>query len=252
MDDFSLKGHVAIVTGAGRGFGHAIALLFAEAGADLVLTYRRSAGGCEEIANEVERMGGRCLVQQADVTDDEAVNLLASRAIEDLGKVDVLVNNAGTMHLEGFLESSPAAWRADLDVNVLGTMNVTHAVLPHMVERRFGKIVNLSSQLAISGWERAPVYAGSKGFVLTWTKSLAKELGPYNINVNAIGPGGILTDMNAAVYPDEETKAARVSTLPLRRFGQPRDVATCALFLAAPAGEFLTGQMLGPNGGGVM
>jgi 3-oxoacyl-[acyl-carrier protein] reductase len=125
-------------------------------------------------------------------------------------------------------------------------------VMPGMIAQGWGRIINLSSQLALVGWEQAPVYSGTKGFVLTWTKSLARELGQYGITVNAIGPGSIITDMNADVYPSEKAKRARMAQLPLRRFGDPRDVAECALFLASDAGSFLTGQMLGPNGGNVM
>ncbi len=121
-----------------------------------------------------------------------------------------------------------------------------------MIARRYGKIINLSSQLALIGWNRGAVYSGTKGFLLTWTRSLARELGEYGINVNAIGPGSIPTDMNAAIYANEEARSQRARELPLRRLGTPRDVAESALFLASDASAFLTGQMLGPNGGNVM
>jgi 3-oxoacyl-[acyl-carrier protein] reductase len=121
-----------------------------------------------------------------------------------------------------------------------------------MIAQRSGKIINLSSQLALIGWDKAAVYAGSKGFILTWTKSLARELGQYNINVNAIGPGSIITDMNRSLYASPEAAERRAQELPLRRFGTPRDVGECALFLASDAGNYLTGQMLWPNGGNVM
>lgn len=247
-----LAGKVALITGAGRGFGLATAERFAEAGADLALNYRASREGCEQVAERVLRRGGRALVIEADLADGAAVEQMVVAVMAEFGKVDILVNNAGIMHLESFRDSSEAHWRAEIEVNILGMLRVTHALLPEMIARRYGKIINLSSQLALVGWERAPVYSGTKGFVLTWTKSLAREVGQYNINVNAIGPGSIITDMNADVYPDEAAQRKRMGELPLRRFGSPSDVAECALFLVSDASSFLTGQMLGPNGGNVM
>ncbi|MGH9175109.1 MAG: SDR family NAD(P)-dependent oxidoreductase [Vicinamibacterales bacterium] len=247
-----LKNKVALITGAGRGFGYAIGERFAEAGASLALNFRESAAGCEDLAASTRDRGGRAFAVQADLTDGPAVEAMVTRVIDEFGRIDILVNNAGIMHYEPFTGSTEEHWRHELDVNVVGPLRLTRAVVPFMIAQGGGKIVNLSSQLALVGWERAPVYAGTKGFILTWTKSLARELGPHNINVNAIGPGSIITDMNADVYPDEAAKQRRAGELPLRRFGHPRDVAECALFLASDAGGFLTGQMLGPNGGNVM
>jgi 3-oxoacyl-[acyl-carrier protein] reductase len=246
------NGKVALITGAGRGFGRATAECFAEAGASLVLNYRASRDGCEEVAAQARERGQAAITVQADVTDGPAVEAMVARAIAELGRIDILVNNAGIMFFEAFSESNEDHWRQEMEVNVFGPLRVTHAVVPHMVAQRSGRIINISSQLALVGWDRAAVYAGTKGFILTWTKSLARELGQYNITVNAIGPGSIITDMNANVYPDEEAKRRRMAELPLRRFGSPRDVGECALFLASDAGNFLTGQMLGPNGGNVM
>lgn len=248
----ALQDKVALITGAGRGFGQAIAECFIEAGAHVVLNYRSSRAGCDALAERAQAAGQRALVVQADVTDAQAVNAMVDQAIAEFGRIDILVNNAGIMHLQPFHESTEESWRAELDVNIFGPMRVTRAVLPHMIAQRYGKIVNLSSQLAIIGWDRGAVYAGSKGFILTWTKSLAREVGQYNINVNAIGPGSIVTDMNKDIYPTPEAAQERAAELPLRRLGSPRDVGECALFLASDVSNFLTGQMLGPNGGNVM
>lgn len=248
----ALDGRVALITGAGRGFGLATAECFLEAGAHLVLNYRVSREGCEAMAERAEAAGRRAILAQADITDAVAVQAMVERAIVELGRIDILVNNAGIMHLQPFHETSEASWREEMEVNVFGPMRVTRAVLPHMIEQRSGKIINLSSQLALIGWNRGAVYAGTKGFILTWTKSLAREVGQYNINVNAIGPGSIVTDMNREVYATPEIAAQRAAALPLRRLGSPRDVGECALFLASDASSFLTGQMLGPNGGNVM
>ena len=247
-----LAGKVALITGAGRGFGRATAERFAEAGALLVLNYRASKDGCDEVAEQTRALGGRAIVVQADVADGTAVDAMVAQAIDEFGRIDILVNNSGIMHIHEFAESDEASWRTEIDVNIFGPLHVTRAVVPHMIKQRYGKVINLSSQMALVGGNRGSVYAGTKGFILTWTKSLARELGEYNINVNAIGPGSIPTDMNVAIYPDEESKRRKIAELPLRRMGSPRDVAESALFLATDASAFLTGQMLGPNGGNVM
>jgi 3-oxoacyl-[acyl-carrier protein] reductase len=247
-----LDGKVALITGAGRGFGKATAECFAEAGASLVLNYRTSREGCEEVAASARERGARAITVQADVTDGPAVEAMVARAIDEFGRIDILVNNAGIMFHEEFPESSEKHWRQEMEVNVFGPLRVTHAVAPHMIAQGWGRIINISSQLALVGWPRGAVYSGTKGFILSWTKSLAREFGQHGITVNAIGPGSIITDMNANVYPDEEAKRRRMAELPLRRFGSPRDVGECALFLASDGGGFLTGQMLGPNGGNVM
>lgn len=243
---------VALVTGAGRGFGRAIAERFLEEGADLVLNYRASRAGCDEIAQRAREAGRRAICVQADVTEPDAVAEMVAQAISEFGRIDILVNNAGIMHVGPFAESSEDLWQKELDVNIFGPLRVTRAVLPHMIDRRSGRIINISSQLAIIGWERGAVYAGSKGFILTWTRSLAREVGQYNITVNAICPGSIVTDMNRDIYPTPEAAEQRARELPLRRLGTPRDVAECAVFFASDEANFLTGQYLGPNGGNVM
>jgi NAD(P)-dependent dehydrogenase (short-subunit alcohol dehydrogenase family) len=252
VDGSALSGRVALITGAGRGFGRAIAELFVDNGADVVLHYRSSAQGCAEIVERAGKRGVRAVVLQADLADPAAARGLGARACEGVGPVDVLVNNAGLMRVGSFLDSTEEDWDAELDLNVRASLRVTRSVVPMMIEQGYGKIINLSSQLALRGWERGAVYAGTKGFLLTWTKSLAVELGQYGINVNAIGPGSILTDMNQEVFPDDETIKRKAAQLPLRRMGRPADVAQTALFLASPASDFMTGQMLGINGGSQM
>lgn len=247
-----LTGRVALITGAGRGFGLATAERFAAAGADLVLHYRASRGGCEQVAAQVEARGGRTVLVEGDITDPGTIQRLADEALAAFGRIDVLVNNAGILRTGPFVESDEASWRDEIETNVYGPLRLTRALLPSMIAQGSGRIITISSQVALSGWGGMAVYSGTKGFVLSWTKSLAREVGQYGITVNAIGPGSILTDMNAHVYPDDEAKRRRMAELPLRRFGTPRDVAECALFLASDAGNFLTGQLLGPNGGNVM
>lgn len=248
----ALTGRVALITGSGRGFGQAIAEVFLEAGSDLALNYRASRAGCDALAAQARANGQRALLVQADLTDAAATQTMVEEVIAEFGRIDILVNNAGVMNVQPFVETTEASWQDELQVNIIAPLRLTRAVVPHMIAQRSGKIINLSSQLALIGWDKAAVYAGSKGFILTWTKSLARELGQYNINVNAIGPGSIITDMNRGIYPSPEAAERRAQELPLRRFGTPRDVGECALFLASDAGGYLTGQMLGPNGGNVM
>ena len=247
-----LSGRVALITGAGRGFGAATARKFAASGAYLILKYRQSESHAEALAEEARALGRKAITIRADVGDTGAVNDMVAQAIEAFGRIDILINNAGVMNVKPFAETSEDEWEWETNTNLFGPLRVTRAVIPAMIEQNYGKIVNLSSQLALIGWDRGAVYAGTKGFILTWTKSLAKELGRYNINVNAIGPGSIMTDMNQQIYADAEAQAKRAAERPLRRLGSPNDVAECALFLSSEAGSFLTGQMLGPNGGNVM
>lgn len=247
-----LTGKVALITGAGRGFGAATARKFAASGADLILNYRQSAAETEALADEARALGRRVITIKADVGSTEEVNAMVAEALEAFGRIDILINNAGVMNVKSFVDTTDEEWEWETNINLFGPMRVTRAVVPAMITQNYGKIVNLSSQLALIGWEKGAVYSGTKGFILTWTKSLAKELGRYNINVNAIGPGSIMTDMNMQIYADAEAQARRAAELPLRRLGSPNDVAECALFLSSEAGSFLTGQMLGPNGGNVM
>jgi NAD(P)-dependent dehydrogenase (short-subunit alcohol dehydrogenase family) len=247
-------GKVVLITGAGRGFGHATAERFLAEGADLALNYRTSTSreACDHLAAQAQAAGQRAVVVPADLADAAAVDAMVERVLAELGRVDILINNAGIMHVGPFVDSTEADWQAELAVNILGPLRVTRRVLPGMIARRAGRIVNLSSQLALTGWERGAVYAGTKGFLLTWTRSLAREVGQYQITVNAICPGSIKTDMNQAIYATPEAEAKRAAELPLRRLGTPYDVAEAALFFASAEANFLTGQYLGPNGGNVM
>lgn len=252
MSGGPLSGRVALVTGAGRGFGRAIAEAYVAAGADVVLHYRTSKDGCADVLDQARAQGRRAIAVPADLADADAIEGLVAAARAEFGFVDVLVNNAGSMRVGAFLDSTEADWAAELDVNVWGPLRLTRAVAPMMVERGYGKIVNLSSQLALRGWGRGAVYAATKGFLLSWTRSMAVEMGGHGINVNAIGPGSIVTDMNRAIFPDDEAIRRKAAELPLRRMGAPSDVAECAVFLAGHGSDFMTGQMLGVNGGSQM
>jgi 3-oxoacyl-[acyl-carrier protein] reductase len=247
-----LDGRVVLISGASRGFGRATALLCAREGADLVLNYRAAEAEAESLADKVQAMGRRAEVVRADVGDPVQVAALAERAIAAFGRVDVLVNNAGVMEVRPFVEQDPEVVRWMLEVNIGGTLALTRAILPGMIERKSGRVICLASQLGHAGGENFGVYSGTKGFVLAFVKSLAREVGQRGVTVNAVCPGSIVTDMNRGVYPTPERQAARAQELPLRRLGDPSDVAESVVFLAAESGRFITGQCVDVNGGATM
>jgi len=248
-----LDDRVALVTGASRGFGRAIALAFGQAGADVVVNYRTDGVAAAEVTAALDRLGRRSLAVQADVGIAGDVRRLVDAALARFGRVDILVNNAGIMERGLFADVSVDRYARMLTTNVTGTMLCTRAALPPMIERRYGRIVNLSSQLARAGVGTGgfAAYAATKGAVEAFTRALAHEVGEHGITVNAIAPGGIDTDMSRAVMTPEY-RARRIKELPVRHLGTLDDVAYCALVLADEAGGYLTGQVLQPNGGWVM
>lgn len=248
-----LDGRVALITGASRGFGRAIALAFGAEGAALVVNYRTSATGAAEVVAALEKLGRTALAIQADVADEPAVAVLVEGALERFGRVDILVNNAGIMDRAPFVDAPVGGYARMLATNVMGTLLCTRAVLPAMMARRYGRIVNVSSQLARAsvGTGGFAAYAATKGAVEAFTRAVAHEVGEHGITVNAIAPGGIDTDMSRAVMTPEY-RARRIKELPVRHLGTLDDVAYCALFLADEAAGYLTGQVLQPNGGWVM
>lgn len=248
-----LDGRVALITGASRGFGRAIALAFGAEGAALVVNYRTSATGAAEVVAALEKLGRTALAIQADVADEAAVAVLVEGALERFGRVDILVNNAGIMDRAPFVDAPVGGYARMLATNVMGTLLCTRAVLPAMMARRYGRIVNVSSQLARAsvGTGGFAAYAATKGAVEAFTRAVAHEVGEHGITVNAIAPGGIDTDMSRAVMTPEY-RARRIKELPVRHLGTLDDVAYCALFLADEAAGYLTGQVLQPNGGWVM
>jgi len=246
-----LADKVAVITGGSRGFGRAMVTAFAQEGADVVVAYRAAEREAAEAVAEVEQAGRRAIAVRTDVARPADTESLAVRALDVFGHVDILINNAGIMDVAPFATQAPGAWTRMIEVNVYGILTLTRALLPAMITRRTGRIINLSSQLGHVGGENFAVYSGTKGFVLAYTKSLAREVGQYGITVNAICPGGIVTDMNRHIYPPERQKT-RAMELPLRRMGVPDDIARAALYLASEDGRFVTGQCLDVNGGSIM
>jgi 3-oxoacyl-[acyl-carrier protein] reductase len=248
-----LAGRVALVTGAGRGFGRAMAVAFAREGADVVVNYNASAAQATDAVGEIEALGRQALAVQADVAREDQVRAMVERTLERFGRLDVLVNNAGIMTRGTFTDTPVTAYAAMWAINVTGTFLCTRYALEPMVHARYGRIVNLSSQLARAGVGSGgfAAYAATKGAIEAFTRALALEYGGHGITVNAIAPGGIDTDMSKAVMTPEY-RARRIQELPVRHFGEVEDVAYCAVFLAAEQAHYLTGQVLQPNGGWVM
>jgi 3-oxoacyl-[acyl-carrier protein] reductase len=253
-----LNGKVAIVTGAGQGLGKAIVLELAKAGANVVVADVRK-DTIEEVKKEVEGMGRESLAIQMDVSKWEEAEAMVKKALERFGHIDILVNNAGISPKGkggvrlGILDIGDEDWDKVMNVNVKGVFNCSKAVMPHMIGRRTGKIVNMGSITGLTGGAASPAsahYPVSKAAVICLTKVLARELAQYNINVNAIAPGRIQTEM-AALSSPQANEEARKQT-PLGRFGRPIDIARAVLYLVSESGDFVTGETMVIDGGRTM
>lgn len=239
---------VVLITGASRGIGAAAARLFAQAGWDVAVNYRKSEQAAQALVQELTALGVRACAIQADVSRSEQAAALVEQTITQLGGLDVLVCNAGVALPQQLLtDTTDEQWRSLFASNVDGVFYTVRAAVPQFVHQKAGRIVTLSSVWGVTGGSCEVAYSASKGAVIAMTKALAKELGPSGITVNCVAPGVIDTDMNA--HLDEESVAALCQETPLERVGTPEDVARTILFLAGPGGAFLTGQVLQPNGG---
>ena len=241
-----LQDQIAVVTGAGRGIGRAIALTFAEAGAKVVCV-SRTPQNAEKVAQEIQDKGGTAWAYPVDVADTEAVNQTAQAILQQTGRVDILVNNAGITRDTLLLRMRDEDWEVVLNVNLRGAFAFTRAFYRTFMKQRSGRIINISSVVGLMGNAGQCNYAASKAGLIGFTKSLAKELAPRGITVNAIAPGFIQTDMTAQLA--EEWKQTLLQQIPLGRFGEPEDIAQAALFLAGPGGRYITGQVLIVDGG---
>jgi len=242
-----LAGKVALVTGGSRGIGRAIVELLARDGVDVVFFYRGNTAAAEEVVAAVAATGGRAEAMQVDVADPQAVALAVEQVIGTRERIDVLVNNAGVVrdNLLGLLEDADI--RMVLDTNVGGVFNTTRAVVPHMISRRSGRIINLGSVAGEKGGRGQTNYAASKGAINAFTKSLAVELASRKVTVNCVAPGVIETDMSQPVrdLAGDEVKARIL----LRRYGRPEDVAHAVWFFASRLADYITGEVLHVDGG---
>jgi 3-oxoacyl-[acyl-carrier protein] reductase len=240
-----LQDRVAIVTGGTGGIGRAIVELLAAAGMDVVFTYRKNAAAAAEVV--AARQGLKISAEPLDVRDGKACEGLAEKVAERAGRVDVLVNNAGVIQDNPLTNLDDEGWRVVLDTNATGTFNMSRAVAPYMIAQRRGKIVNLSSVAGEKGGRGQTNYAASKGAINAFTRSLAVELAPRGITVNAVAPGVIETEMSRGVR--ERAGEAVLSRILLRRIGRPEEVAYAVWFLASRFADYLTGQVLHVDGG---
>jgi 3-oxoacyl-[acyl-carrier protein] reductase len=252
MDARRVEGKVALVTGASRNIGREIALTLAREGAAVGVNHfpdGAETARARALVDELSGLGARAILLPADVTDGAAMREAGRRLVEALGRVDLVVTNAGIIDRRPFIEVTEADWDRVIDVNLKGTFNAVQAVLPYLVRQGHGKIVTVASELALIGRAGAAAYAASKAGVIGLTKSLARELSPLGIHVNAVAPGPVDTDM---LRSNPDFRDENRLNVPLRRWGRPRDIALTVLFLASDDSDFYAGQVLGPNGGVVM
>ena len=245
-----LRDRVAIVTGGARGIGGAIATAFASEGADVVIADLLGEDVAAPVLAAIEAAGRRSLLVRTDVSQEQDVRTMVDRAYEEFGEVDILVNDAGTFSQVFLHELSVQEWDRVLGVNLRSVFLCTRMVLPRMLERERGKIINVASQLGQIGGTEMVHYSASKAGVIGFTKALAREVSSRGVRVNAIAPGPILTEMMA--QETDEWAAQKLSELPIGRFGEVHEIAPTAVFLASDDSSYYVGQTLGPNGGDVM
>ncbi|WP_018660029.1 3-oxoacyl-[acyl-carrier-protein] reductase [Heyndrickxia acidiproducens] len=245
-----VKDRVVLVTGASRGIGREIALEFAKNGAHVIVNYAGNANKAEQVAADVREYGSEALAIKADVSKEAEVQEMFKEVLARFGKIDILVNNAGITRDNLLMRMKEAEWDAVINTNLKGVFLCTKAAARPMMKQRKGKIINISSVVALSGNPGQANYVAAKSGVIGLTKTAARELAGRGINVNAIAPGFIHTDMTEQLT--EELKQGMLGQIPLARFGDPQDVAKVALFLASDSADYVTGQTIHVDGGMIM
>jgi acetoacetyl-CoA reductase len=241
-----LDGQVAVVTGASRGIGRAVAKELAGHGASIVVNYNQSPDAAESLVKEIEVAGSKAIAVQASVDKADQCQALIQKAIDEYGKIDILVNNAGVNRDKTLRRMEPAEWDEVIATDLNSAFYCSSAAIPHMVEAGYGRIINMSSIIGQMGNIGQANYAAAKAGLIAFTKSAAQELARFNITVNAMCPGFVETDMVMAL--SDEVKEALIAKIPLGRFGKPEEVATFCRYLVTE-GDWITGQQLNPNGG---
>jgi 3-oxoacyl-[acyl-carrier protein] reductase len=247
----SLKDKVAVITGASRGIGRAVAIMFAQAGCDVVINYCNDQRSAIRVKHAAEKLGVRAEVVKADMSNEKQVSAMVDATIRRLGKIDILVCNAGIWKEHAIDKISAAALRETIGINLLGTFYAIRAVVPHMKKHKSGVIITISSTAGQRGEPFHSPYAASKGGIISLTKSLAVELAPHNIRVNCVAPGWIDTDMARPALKGKQG-AEVMAEIPMGRAGTPEELAGPVLFLASDLSTFITGEILNVNGGAVL
>ena len=247
-----LDGRKVLVTGGSRGIGRATALLFAQAGADVALSYVSNQKAAEEVLKSVEKLGRRCLVYKAEMSSRSDIDRMVGDILAQWGELDTLVNNAGVWTYLEMGRMDEAVYRETIGINVDGVFYATNAVVPAMKEHGRGWIINVTSTAGVRGEALHSHYAASKGALHALTKSLAVELAPFGIRVNAVAPGWVDTDMSAPSFSEPGFKEKVRQTIPLRRIPPAEDIAGPILFLASDLARHVTGEILDVNGGSVL
>ncbi|HLQ28535.1 MAG TPA: 3-oxoacyl-[acyl-carrier-protein] reductase [Ktedonobacteraceae bacterium] len=245
-----LAGKLALITGSSQGIGRATAIRLAQSGADIVINYRSNANAAAEVKAHIEDMGRRCIAIQADVSQEEDVSRLFAGANEALGPIAILVNNAGTTRDKLIIQMSLADFEHVLNTNLRSTFLCTKAALRGMIRARWGRIVNISSPAGLLGNAGQANYSASKAAIVAFTISTAREIASRNITANAIAPGFIPTELTSILT--EEQRKFLLDVTPLGRFGTPEEIAAAINFLCSPEASYITGQILGVDGGMTM
>ncbi len=247
FDALGLTGRVALVTGGSRGIGRAVVEYLAARGAVVAFTFRSRDDAAQEVVAGVEARGGRVLALRADVSDEGQVQTAVSASVEQLGPIDILVNNAGVARDGYFMMMDRSRWDAVMGTNLDGAFYASRAVVRGMLMRRWGRIINMTSPSAVAGLAGQANYAASKAGVIGLTRALSRELSPKGVLVNAVMPGLIDTEMTAAI--PEAQRVAHLASVPVGRLGTPEEVAEVVAFLASNAAAYVTGQIIGVDGG---
>ncbi len=250
MTDLSLKDRVAVVTGGSRGIGRAIALEFAARGAAVVVNYHKSPEAANEVVKQIVDAGGKAAAFHADVSDFKQAESLVKFAIESFGDLHILVNNAGITKDTLIMMMSEADWDSVINTNLKSTFNCSKAAVKHMMRKRYGRIINIASVAGQMGNAGQANYSASKGGQIAFTKSLGREVASRNITVNALAPGFVDTEILDAM--SQETLESALKMVPLGRKGKPEEIAHAAAFLASDMAAYITGQVLGVDGGMAM